>query len=40
MSHALDDAALAQLFLEARTHNAWQQKDVPDSLLVRLIDVL
>ncbi|AHB48275.1 malonic semialdehyde reductase [Hyphomicrobium nitrativorans NL23] len=40
MSHALDDAALAQLFLEARTHNAWQQKDVPDSLLVRLVDVL
>ncbi|HRN88199.1 malonic semialdehyde reductase [Hyphomicrobium sp.] len=40
MSHALDDAALAQLFLDARTHNAWQKKDVPDSLLVRLVDTL
>lgn len=40
MSHTLDDAALAQLFLDARTHNAWQQKDVPDSLLLRLVDTL
>ena len=40
MSHALDDAALAQLFLDARTHNAWQQKDVPDSLLIQLVDTL
>ena len=40
MPHTLDDAALAQLFLDARTHNAWQQKDVPDSLLVRLVDTL
>lgn len=40
MSHAIDDAALAQLFLDARTHNAWQKKDVPDELLVRLVDVL
>ena len=40
MSHAIDDAALAQLFLEARTHNAWQKKDVPDDLLVKLVDTL
>ncbi len=40
MSHAIDDAALAQLFLEARTHNAWQKKDVPDALLVTLVDML
>src|SRR5690606_29105869 len=40
MSQALDDAALAQLFLDARTHNAWQQKEVPDSLLVQLVDML
>lgn len=40
MSQAIDDAALAQLFLDARTHNKWQQKDVPDSLLVQLVDVL
>lgn len=40
MSHAIDDACLAQLFLEARTHNAWQKKDVPDELLVKLVDTL
>jgi 3-hydroxypropanoate dehydrogenase len=37
---ALDDNAAAQLFLEARTHNAWQDKDVPDSLLHRVVDTL
>lgn len=40
MSDAIDDAALAQLFLDARTHNAWQKKDVPDELLIKLIDVV
>lgn len=40
MAHAIDDGALAQLFLEARTHNAWQTTDVPDELLVRLVDTL
>ena len=33
-------AALDQLFLDARTHNKWQHKDVPDSLLRELVDVL
>ena len=32
MSPRLDPAALKQLFLEARTQNKWQPKDVPDSL--------
>ena len=32
--------ALQQAFLDARTHNAWQGKDVPDSLLKELIDVV
>ena len=27
-------------FLDARTHNAWQPKDVPDSLLRELVDTL
>jgi len=40
MSQAIDEAALKQLFLDARTHNKWQQKDVPDALLHRLVDVL
>jgi 3-hydroxypropanoate dehydrogenase len=35
----MDDAALKQLFLEARTHRAWQPRDVPDSLLKELVDL-
>lgn len=37
---ALDAAALDQLFRSARTHNAWQAKDVPDALLHELYDLL
>ena len=40
MSTRLDPAALKQLFLEARTQNKWQSKEVPDSLLKELIDVM
>lgn len=32
----LDDNALNQLFLDARTHNAWLDQPVPDDLLRRL----
>jgi 3-hydroxypropanoate dehydrogenase len=39
MSHSLDAAALDQLFREARTHNAWQAKDVPDALLHELYEL-
>jgi 3-hydroxypropanoate dehydrogenase len=39
MPARLDDAALKQLFLEARTHRAWQPRDVPDSLLKELFDL-
>ena len=35
----LDDQALRQLFLDARTLRAWQPRDVPDSLLRQLIDI-
>jgi len=40
MHHALDATALDQLFRSARTHNAWQAKDVPDALLHQLYDLL
>jgi len=33
-------AALDQLFRNARTHNAWQDKPVPDSLLTELHDLM
>ena len=29
-----------QLFLEARTHRAWQPREVPDSLLKELVDLM
>lgn len=40
MNSALDATALDQLFRTARTHNAWQAKDVPDALLHQLYDLL
>jgi 3-hydroxypropanoate dehydrogenase len=38
--HRIDDTALRQIFLDARTHNKWQPQDVPDSLLREIVDVL
>ena len=35
----LSDAALAQLFTEARTRNAWSDRPVPEDLLHRLYDL-
>ncbi len=40
MAAPIDEAALASLFLEARSHNAWQSKPVPEALLRRLVDVM
>lgn len=40
MSNSVSDAALAQLFYDARTHNAWLPKDVPDALLKQLFDLV
>lgn len=40
MSHRLTDDALRQLFFDARTHNAWLQKEVPDGLLRELVETL
>jgi 3-hydroxypropanoate dehydrogenase len=33
MHSKLPDSALAQLFTEARTHNGWADREVPDALL-------
>ncbi len=40
MPMSLDDTALRQLFLDARTHFAWQDRPVSDDLLRQLYDVL
>ena len=40
MTDRLDATRLAQLFKEARTHNAWQARDVPDALLRELVETL
>lgn len=40
MTKRLDASSLNQLFLEARTHNAWQPKDVSDAVLRELVDLV
>ena len=40
MSSVSDPEVLAQLFTEARTHNAWQDRPVSDELLQQLYDLL
>lgn len=35
----LNNQSLDQLFFEARTHNAWQDKEVSDDLLIKLFDL-
>jgi len=40
MTPHLHPNALAQLFTEARTHNAWQDQDVPDALLRDVVDLM
>src|SRR5262249_7246057 len=40
MAQRLDDAALRQLFLEARTHRAWLPIEVPDALLRDLVELM
>jgi len=40
LSGRLPDACLDQLFREARTHTAWQDRDVPDELLHQIVDLL
>jgi 3-hydroxypropanoate dehydrogenase len=38
MAQLLDSAALDQLFDQARTHNKWQARDVPDALLQSIVE--
>ena len=40
MADALSKTAIDQLFLEARTHNAWTAQPVADSQLRQLVDVM
>lgn len=40
MDSVLNQKAQAQLFTEARTHNAWQDRSVSDELLHQLYDLL
>ena len=40
MDHAIDDAALDQLFREARTYSKWQPRPVSDETLHELYDLL
>jgi 3-hydroxypropanoate dehydrogenase len=40
LSGRLPDACLNQLFCAARTHNAWQERDVPDELLHAIVDLV
>lgn len=40
MSTVVDQAVLDQLFLNARSQNAWLDKDVPDATLHRLFDII
>ncbi|MEH6497821.1 malonic semialdehyde reductase [Halopseudomonas pelagia] len=39
MHQPLDQGAMAQLFLDARSHNGWQDLPVPDRLLEQLYDL-
>lgn len=40
MAERISQSALDQLFLTARSHNAWLDRDVPDALLRELLDVV
>ncbi|HZP09313.1 malonic semialdehyde reductase [Methyloceanibacter sp.] len=39
MSGEIARSCLAQLFLDARTHNVWRDEDVPDELLHEILDL-
>src|SRR5215470_10105135 len=36
----LDENALKQLFADARTHRVWQPREVPDSVLREIVDLM
>jgi 3-hydroxypropanoate dehydrogenase len=39
LTDKIAQSCLDQLFLAARTHNAWHERDVPDALLHRIVDL-
>lgn len=39
MNDRISKSALDQLFLNARSHNVWFDKDVPDAVLKELVDI-
>ncbi len=39
MTDRISKSALDQLFLDARSHNAWLDEDVPDEVLKELVDI-
>lgn len=40
MAEPLDQKALDRLFFDARSHNAWQDRDVSDELLRQVVDTM
>ena len=40
MTGKIPDPCIDQIFRQARTHNAWRDKDIPDSLLHELVDLV
>lgn len=40
MADPISAAALDQIFIQARTHNKWLAKPVPDELLHQLVDIM
>lgn len=40
MPDKIAQACLDRIFMDARTHNAWLDRDVPDSLLKELVDIV
>jgi 3-hydroxypropanoate dehydrogenase len=40
MTFPLSDDALDQLFRDARTHNAWKEREVPNELLRDIVDLM
>ncbi|GBE43322.1 MAG TPA: malonic semialdehyde reductase [Rhizobiales bacterium] len=39
MRKRIPESALDRIFLEARSHNAWADKDLPEALLKELVDI-
>jgi 3-hydroxypropanoate dehydrogenase len=40
MPERLNEAALKQLFLDARTFRAWQPREIPDHVLMEVVDLM